>query len=359
MKPSEETSLKKHYYRSDRVGSYGGVERLSRVTKQKKTKVKDWLSFQDTYTLHKPVRKTFPRRQVIVSGRLQQFQADLIDLRTLKKANDGYSYLVTCIDVFSKFAWCVPLKDKFGSSLVKAFKEIFRKTLPPRRLQTDKGTEFKNREFQEFLKEKKIHFFTTENEDIKASIVERFNRTLKERMWRYFTFRRTLRYLEEIPKLLRSYNNSPHRSIGMTPSDVNDENQEEVWQRLYGLKKGGEKKQTHQLSVGDRVRLAKMRGPFKKGYTPSWTQELFTIDRLHCSNPPTYIIVDDAGEKIAGTFYEQEVQKVGDKPTYRIDEILKQRRGKGGKKEYLIRWAGYDASFDSWIGADAVTTYRG
>ena len=355
MKPAE-AQLKKHYYEADKAGSYGGVEALRRVTKQKKTKIKNWLSFQDAYTLHKPVLKRFPRRRVIVSGRLQQFQADLIDLRTLKKANDGYCYLLTCIDVFSKFAWCVPLKDKSGKSLVGAFKDIFRKTPPPRKLQTDKGTEFKNRDFQQFLKENKIRFFTTENEDIKASVVERFNRTLKEKMWRYFTFHRTFRYLEEIQKFLRVYNNSPHRSIGMSPAEVNNENQEDVWQRLYGSER---RKITHRLKVGDRVRLAQARGQFKKGYTASWTQELFTVSRLHLSNPPTYVIEDDAGEEITGTFYEQEIQKVGDKPTYRIDEILKQRRGKRGKREYLIRWAGYDPSFDSWVTEDAVIRYKG
>jgi transposase InsO family protein len=352
-----ENVLKKTYYDPTKPGAFSGAQALTRATKQRKNRVRTWLSFQDTYTLHKPVKRKFKRRPVIVGGRFHQFQADLIDLKSLKKTNDGYTYLLTCIDVFSKFAWCVPIKDKTGKSLVEAFKLILKKTTSPRRLQTDKGTEFKNRLFQQFLKGHKIDFFTSENEDTKASVVERFNRTLKERLWRYFTFHRTLRYVEVIPKLLRAYNLSYHSSIKMAPVDVNDNNQEDVWQTLYGGI--NETPSTPKLCEGDRVRLSKSRTPFKKGYLPTWTGELFTVSRIHLSNPITYIIKDDNGEELAGTFYFEELQKVGDKPTYRIDSILKQRSGKRGKVDYLVRWAGYDPSFDSWISKEAVTQYSG
>ena len=141
-----------------------------------------------------------------------QFQADLVDVKSLKKYNSGYTFILTCFDVFSKFAWAIPLKDKTGRSLVEAFRNIFAQGRKPLRLQTDKGTEFRNNTFQSFLKSEKVDFFVTENNDVKASIVERFNSTLKERLWRYFTRKIILRYAEVLPSLIRSYNirgNSP------------------------------------------------------------------------------------------------------------------------------------------------------
>ena len=90
-----------------------------------------------------------------------------------------------------------------------------------------------NRKFQTFLKKHNIRFFTTQNET-KASIVERFNRTLKTKMWKYFTAKNTLKYVDILQKLVKSYNHSRHRSIGVRPVDVNEDNENIVWQKLYG-----------------------------------------------------------------------------------------------------------------------------
>ena len=172
------------YYDQKLVGSYGGVAALRRVVPDQH--VKRWLSEQDTYTLHKPVRRSFKCRCVVVGGPNQQWQADLVDVSRLKKTNDGTAFLLTVIDVFSKRAWCVPLKNKSAVSLVAAFAPLLGDKAPIT-LQTDKGTEFLNRALQKLLKEYGVHHFATHNEETKASIVERFNRTLKTRMWRYFT----------------------------------------------------------------------------------------------------------------------------------------------------------------------------
>ena len=143
--------------------------------------VKTWSQSKDTYTLHKPVRYNFPRNRVIVTEIGGQWQADLVDISSLARFNKGFKFLLTCIDLFSKFAWVVPLKNKTGESLVNGFQSILDLGRSPEKPQTDKGTEFLNRNFQSFLKEKNIHSFTT-NSELKASVVERFNRTLKTRM---------------------------------------------------------------------------------------------------------------------------------------------------------------------------------
>ena len=348
--------LSQRYYNAKRPGAYGGQKGLERATRLKPEVVKEWLSHQDTYTLHKPVRYRFERRRIIVGGLDHQFQADLIDVKNLKKYNDGYSFLLSCIDVLSKYAWVVLLKNKTGEALVKAFSHIFDQGRRPLRLQTDKGTEFINKTFQKYLKEQGIYFFVTENEDVKAAIVERFNRTLKEKMWRYFTKKNTLRYVDVLPALVRNYNHSYHRSIRKAPVEVNASNQEEVWQTLYG--------DTNRLTTqtfyreGDRVRISKARRIFKKGYLPSWTEELFTISRLKRTSPVTYVLKDDHGEEIKGTFYKEEIQKVGDKQLYRIENILDERQGLGGQTEYLVKWFGYDSSFNSWILSGHVTRYQ-
>ena len=183
------------------------------------SQVKTWLQSKDTYTLHKPVQYNFPRNRIIVTGTDDQWQADLVDISSLARFNKGYKFLLTCIDVFSKFAWVLPLKNKTGESLVKGFQSILDTGRSLEKLQTDKGTEFLNRKFQSFPKEKNIHFFTT-NSELKASVVERFNRTLKTRMWKYFTAKNNRVYIDILQDIVHGYNNSYHRSTGRAPASV-------------------------------------------------------------------------------------------------------------------------------------------
>ncbi|GFW43126.1 putative uncharacterized transposon-derived protein F54H12.3 [Trichonephila clavipes] len=229
----------------------------------------------------------------------QQYQADLVDMQSLSKFNDGYRYLLTCICVLSKYAWAIPLHDKNAKTVVSAFEQIFSERVPLK-LQTDAGKEFTNKLFQNYLKKKKIGFFMTSN-NTKASIVERFNRTLKTKMWKFFTEKNTKRYIGVVDKLVYSYNNTWHRSIQMTPASVTETNQSQVWENLYG-------------------------------YEQNWTREIFTIHDIIRRNPIVYKLKDLAGEVIRGTFYEQELQKVTHSGYYPIEKILKTREKNGFSK---------------------------
>ena len=225
-------------------------------------------------------------------------------------------------------------------------------------MQTDKRKEFLNRQLQDFLKEISIRHFTTHNEKTKACIVERFNRTLKTRMWRYFTKYRTLRYLDVLQHLVDSYNSSYHRSIGVSPVEVNVVNQEEVWQRLYGNERPGTVEPG--LKVDDRVHISKAKRQFKKGYLPNWSDEICTVKSVHRTDPPVYRLIDDQGSRIEGTFYEQELQKVvvtKDK-VYRIEKVLQQRK-RGRKTQVLAKWLGYPESFNSWMDKSSLVAYKG
>ena len=309
--------------------------------------VKTWLQSKDTYTLHKPVRYNFPRNRVIVTEYDGQWQADLVDISSLARFNKGYKFVLTCIDVFSKFAWVVPLKNKTGESLVNGFQSILDLGRSPEKLQTDKGTEFLNRNFQSFLKERNIHFFTT-NSELKASVVERFNRTLKTRMWKYFTSKNTLVYIDILQDIVHGYNNSYHRSIGQSPASVRLLNVGQVRRKLYGNSWAKPIREL-KFKLGDQVRISKSRRTFKKGYLPSWTQEIFTVTKIIPRVPPVYRLRDYTDDEIEGVFYAEELQKVQKSDdVYKIEKILAEKKVYG-KVKVLVKWLGYDKKFNTWI----------
>lgn len=334
------------YFDPRHPGSFGGVATFKRHVKgQIKTKdLRTFLKSKDAYTLHKPVRLKFKRRKTFTVGIDDLWQADLVDISALSKYNDKNKYLLTCIDVFSKYAWVLPLKSKNGSALTEVFSTIL-DDRQPANLQTDKGTEFLNKNFQSLLRKNAIRFYTSENDDIKASVVERFNRTLKTKMWKYFTYKNTHCYTDVLQDLVHSYNNTYHRSIDMAPSKVTKENEDFIRKRLYGQKK----RPAHwKYNIGEKVRISKSRIAFKKGYLPSWTDEIFTIVARIPSDPITYELTDLNDEKLKGKFYEEELQQIlKDDDVYKVEKVLKTRK-RGRKTEYFVKWKGYDNKFNSW-----------
>ena len=342
------------YYSPENAGSFSGVEALFRAVKERGLKkitrkqVRNWLKKQEVYTLHQSSRRNFPRNKVIVGGKDAQFQADLVDVRSLSKFNDGYTFLLTCIDILSKYGWAIPIKQKTGPQIAAAFGKIVKSGRKPKILQTDKGKEFLNRTFLNYLKEKNIRFFQTHSE-AKASIVERFNRTLKSKMWKYFTFKNTHRYIDILPDLLKSYNNTFHRSIQMKPSQVNKSNEDVVWHTLYG--RTVSKPVRYKFHVGSKVRISKTKKTFDKGYKANWSMEIFVVSERLPRQPPVYRLKDMQGEPIEGVFYEPELQEVEkEDEVYQVEKTLKKRKRKG-KVEYLVHWRGWPDKFNSWVAA--------
>ena len=213
------------------------------------------------------------------------------------------------IDVFSKYGWIRGLEDKKTETVSKAFDDIFKSKRKPQMLWTDKGSEFISKHFKDFLKRKGIKLYHTENEE-KSSVVERWNKTMKNRMWKMFTVNNNTIYWDKIDKLVDDYNNARHSSIKMTPvEESKKKNESKVWSNLYGdliYTKPGKPA----FAMGDKVRISKYkRQVFDKGYTPNWTEEIFVIDNVIPTKPVTYSIVDLMGESIKGSFYDQEIQK--------------------------------------------------
>ena len=273
----------------------------------------------------------------------EQWAADLVEEQNLKTYNKGIRYLLTVVDVFSKYAWVRTLVNKSGVEVEKALKSIFKEGRRPLRLQTDDGKEFYSKTVNEFLKKQKVHHFSTQG-DAKASVVERFNRTLKERMYRFFTAHNTHDFRQILPAVVKGYNSSPHLSIGMAPNQVNVLNSSKVWDKLYGGR--WKRPQSVKLKVGDRVRLNKKFRTFKKSYLPGWTEEVFIVDRVRPGPVPTFRITEWDGTEVRGTFYTQDLQKVtvADDDIFRVEKVLRCRGTK-----LLVRWKGWPNKYDSWI----------
>ena len=305
----------------------------------------DW-SQQLAEELHKPITRNFRKRRVISYGIDEIWAADLVEIQKFSKWNKGIKYLLTVIDVFSKYGWIKPLKDKKTESVSLAFDTIFKKNKrKPDKLWTDKGSEFISKHFKDFLKKNHIALYHTENEE-KSSIVERWNKTMKNKMWKMFSANNNTVYWDKLDKLVDDYNNTKHSSIKMTPIEASkNENEKKIFRNLYGdliyLKPKKPK-----FSIGVKVRISKYkRRVFDKGYTPNWTEELFVVDEVILTNPITYHIVDLLGEKVEGSFYERELQKAKQQ-TFRIEKVI---RRDNKKKKALVKWKGYSDKFNSWV----------
>lgn len=343
-------TMNRVYYDISHPSSYSSIKKLSTSGKRSVQETALWLKSQDAYTLHKPVRKRFQRNPYMMSYIDYEWQIDLMDLRQFGRENDSHKYVLVVIDIFSKYIWLYALKSKSGKEICHSLRGVFDNShRKPRLLFSDKGKEFLNHDVMSLLKERGIIHFTCNNPDVKCSIVERVIRTIKEKLWRYFTRMQTRRYINVLGQLANSYNNSVHSTIGMAPSQVTKLNSFEVWLKLYKRAKSIVCKDA-KYKEGDYVRISKEKGNFEKSYEYSWSLEIFKIKRVLKKCQPVYELIDLTGEAIKGTFYESELQVVNPGGVFLIDKVLK-RRGKGTKRQLLVSWKGYPSKFNSWISA--------
>lgn len=293
--------------------------------------------------LHKPARRNFTKRKVTLKGINDLYQADLVEMLPYAKLNKGMKYILTMINCFSKFAFAVPLKNKSGLEVAEKLEPIL-KRYKMKNFQTDQGKEWFNLNVRKLMKKYKINHYHTFTE-IKAGVVERLNRTLKERMWRKFTARGSYEWLTILPKIVAEYNNTVHRTIGMKPKDVQRKHVKVILARINDRRTGScQTKIKPKFNVNDRVRISKYKRVFDKGYIPNWTNEVFTVYAVKPTKPVTYILEDSKGEILKGGFYEQEISKSTTGDVYLVEKVI---RTSGDK--VLVRWAGFDKSSDTWV----------
>ena len=338
------------YYDPSHPSAFGSIKSLYNAVKPSEPSltyryVKTWLQSQDVYTLHGRKRIRFKRRKTIAKGMNYQLQMDLVDLDSIKGYNFNTRYLLTVIDIFSRKAYVEPLRNKHHVAVLRALKRLFTYCPVPEYVQTDAGTEFTNVRVQDFFREKGIKHFVTSS-DTKCSIVERFNRTLKNRMFKYFTANNTLSYLDILQDIVKGYNEKRHRSIGVAPNNVNSENEEEIFDFQYASYLKGYRSHEYKFAVGDVVRISQLHNQFRKGYLPTFTEEYFVIHSRLATSPPTYKLRDRSGEIIVGSFYEPEIQRV--LPVKGGYTILARRKRKG-KRENLVHFTGYPPEQKKWM----------
>lgn len=290
--------------------------------------------------LHKQSRKNFPTRHVELKGVNDLYQADLVEMIPFARVNKGYKYILTMINCFSKYAIAIPLKTKKADEVVEALKPIL-KSHKMKHFQTDEGTEWFNSKVKSLLQSHNInHYFTYSNK--KASIVERFNRTLKGKMWKIFSSIGNFKWIDILPALINKYNKTKHRTIGVKPVDVTKANEREILIKIVKSRKKPVYKR--KFNVGDKVRVSLRFKLMTKGYWPRWSNEIYSVWKVQQTNPPTYILKDSNGEVLKGGFYQEELSKTKFSDIYLVEKVIK---NKGDK--LLVRWLGFDKTHDSWI----------
>ena len=255
--------------------------------------------------------KNLKERKVHAAFKDNIWGADLADMQLLSRYNKGIRFLLCVIDIFSKYAWVVPLKDKKGVSIVTAFQSILKQSnRKPNKIWIDKDSEFYNASFKKWLQDNDIVMYSTHNEG-KSVVAERSIRTLKSKIYKHMTSISKNVYIDKLDDIVDEYNNTYHTTIKMKPIDVKD--------NAYINTDKETNDKDPKFKVGDLVRISKYKNIFAKGYTPNWSEEVFVIKKVKNTVPWTYVINDLNGEEIMGTFYEKELQKTSQEE-FRIEK---------------------------------------
>ena len=197
-------------------------------------------------------------------------------MQSLNKFNKGIKYLLCAIDLFSKYAWVVPIKDKKGTSIVNAFKKIISEGRKPNKIWVDQGSEFYNQSFKDFLKINNIEMYSTFNEG-KSVVAERFIRTLKNKIFKHMTAFSKNVYFDVLDDVVNKYNNTVHTTIKMKPIDITDDYYSEY--NVDSMELHSNKKDP-KFKVGHHVRISKYKNIFAKGHTPNWSEEVLLLAKL-------------------------------------------------------------------------------
>ena len=338
--------LKEIYYDPKHPAGFSSIQKLSEASGLSTKRVKEWLKAQPTYTLHKSARKKYRTRAYVVHRKDEQWQSDICEMQLISKDNDAYRYILTVIDLYSRYAWARPLKTKTGKDTADAFRDIFEEGRIPQRIQTDQGKEFENHHVRGLCQEHNIELFSIKSA-YKAAVVERFNRTLKGKLYKYFTSNMTNRWIDVLQDVVYSYNHSKHRSIKRTPASVTD---------VSDIQRPKRATSRTDIKVGDKVRISKVKSVFAKGYLANWTEEVFTVESINRKfTPISYKLKDYNNEVIEGSFYRHEIQPITQTDDVFLVEKIIRKEKRGRETWCLVKWEGYPTSMNSWVREKDVT----
>ena len=300
--------------------------------------------------LNKPVINNFERKKVIVNYIDEIHSCDLVDMVEYSRVNRGYKYIFTNIDIFSKYTWSFPIKSKKISDIKPCFEKIF-KERKPKYIWSDQESSFFSKEMLKFFKNHNIKIYHTYS-NLKAVIIERFNRSLRELMMKEFVKNNNTVWYNILPELIKKYNNRYHNTIKMKPIDVNKSNEKHIKNTVYNYDITNKKPK---YKINDIVRISlKRRELFDKASgNIKWSEELFKIYKINKSNVISYQLKDMNGEIIKGIFYEKELQLTKNTTGENIIEKILKTKG----NQMYVKWRGYSNNFNSWIDKNSVTRY--
>jgi transposase InsO family protein len=351
IKPSHPTAF----------SSAGNIQRFYRKTTGRKLTtqaIDNELAKVDTVSLHKETKKVKHRNPFFIYCLRQQIQMDLVEVSEKADDNDGVTFLLTAIDTFSKKAWIEVMENKTAETSLIAIKKVLSQIDPPAlSIFFDRGSEFTNKLVAKYLTEKNIKIIHPLS-DMKAPIIERFNRTIQDLLYRYMTENETYRYIDVLPQLLTTYNNRGHRTLKyLTPNQAEKpENSERV---VNALNEHYEKfirlNQKPKYSVGQTVRISIAKGKFSRGYNERFQREHFKIIEVKTRQPiPMYIVQSlDNNEILPAAFYGGELEPIDISEGVFKGTAIKSRTHKG-KLQHLMHWRDYGSQHDSWEDAENI-----
>ena len=276
----------------DKKSTGSGFKKLKNTTKPNSSILAD--------EHHKPIIRKFNKRKVYSQFKDNIWGVDLADMQSLSRKNKGIKYLLCVIDLNSKYAFVIPLKDKNGISIVNAFNKIIKQSnRKPNKIWVDQGGEFYNNVFENWLSDNNINMYSTYNEG-KSVAAERFIRTLKNKLYKHMTATGKNVYYDVLDDVVNKYNNTKQSTIKMKPIDVKNN-------KIVYIDEHNEK--DSKFKVGDRVRISRYKNIFAKRYAPNWSSEIFIVDKIIDTVPYTYNLKDLNDEEIIGSFYDKELQK--------------------------------------------------
>lgn len=279
--------------------AYGSIKSLKDASGLSTTKVQHFLHNSNAYTKFHIAKRKFKRLQVTPTGINEIWCADLAFVDKLAKYNGGVKYLLVVIDVLSRFVRVQPMKNKYATTTQDVFSKMLNQ-VKPKLLWTDQGTEFEG-SFLRFCISKDIKKYHTFSET-KAAYAERAIRSLKNIMYRFMEEKKTNHYIGQLQSFVKIMNGRMHRSIGMAPKDVKQSDVVNIIQQTRPRKITKPK-----YKIGNYVRISKVDIPFRKGYKPQFTNEIFKIVKVVTFNPVTYTLEDKDKLVIRGKFYEPEL----------------------------------------------------
>lgn len=329
----------------------------------------------DAYTRHREVKRPSVFNPFYSYQRRTDYQADLIDIAALKRANSYYAYLLVVIDVFTRKLWVMPLKTKSAASVTSALRHWLQEQVEEggireRRLYTDRGKEFVAKSVGDLLQEYKFHHTTSQRGLYKAAIAERVNKTLQTKIYKYLSHTGRTRYVDVLPDLIDGYNNSKHSTLEheLTPEEADRVGNEDRVREIHGnryhavMKKMERVRKERKFKKGQlvRVTLAKGRkvGPEGRAYTPFFSDELFVVVACLRRMPvPKYklrsMLTLDA---VPGSFYANELTRQA-RRMFKVDKVLGSKV-ENGQTFKLVRLRGLHPGFDSWVREEDIDRHR-